>query len=226
MHNPLICAIDTPDLEAAVALAARLKPVIGMVKLGLEFFTAHGKKGVERIAEQAMPIFLDLKFHDIPNTVRGAVRALADLPIACLTVHASGGKAMLEAASEAAATLPANPRILAVTVLTSLDEAALHQVGVPGSVPAQVERLALLAMQAGVGGIVCSPQELRLLRPLLPADRWLVTPGIRPASATKDDQARTLTPQEALASGATYLVVGRPITGSADPVQAARELLG
>lgn len=218
----IVAAIDTADPARAAALAAALAPPrCGVLKLGLELFAAQGPEAVRRLAARA-PVFLDLKLHDIPNTVAGAVRALAPLRPAMLTLHAAGGAAMLAAAREAAeAAGGARPILLAVTVLTSLDEAALAATGVAGGAAAQVVRLGRLAMAAGADGLVCSPREVAPLRQALGAAPLLVVPGIRPAGAAAGDQARTATPAEAVADGADWIVVGRPITGAADPVAAA-----
>ncbi|MCC7260807.1 MAG: orotidine-5'-phosphate decarboxylase [Alphaproteobacteria bacterium] len=221
-HNPIICAIDTTDVAEAKALAASLKPHIGMVKLGLEFFTANGAAGVREVTAGGTPLFLDLKFHDIPNTVAGAVRAAIALKPQLMTIHASGGKAMMQAAADAARGSGA--KILGVTVLTSMDDSDLASIGVQATAPDQVRRLADLALRSGLDGIVCSPQEITLLRAHCGKDFTLVTPGIRPAGSDKGDQKRTLTPKEALAHGADHLVIGRPITQAADPVTAAKAI--
>lgn len=223
--SPIFCAIDRPDLAGALALARSLKGSVGGVKLGLEFFCASGPEAVRAVTAEGMPVFLDLKLHDIPNTVAGAVRSALALQPSMLTLHASGGSAMLRAAVEAKRQAGAATWLLAVTVLTSLDEADLAQAGVAGDAGAQVERLARLAVDAGMDGLVCSPHEIVQLRRILPANIRLVVPGIRPAGSAKDDQKRVMTPAQALAAGADVLVVGRPITGAADPAVAARSLL-
>ncbi len=216
----LIAAIDTTDPQRARALATAIAPSCGMLKLGLEFFLANGSDGVRLIDDR--PVFLDLKLHDIPNTVAGGVRAILPLRPALLTIHASGGSAMIAAAREAAEAAGAErPKILAVTVLTSLGSEALHATGVAGGGRQQVLRLARLALAAGADGLVCSPLEVSMLRDALGEGPVLVVPGIRPAGADKGDQARTLTPREAADAGATWLVVGRPITAAADPAAAA-----
>jgi len=224
--SPIFCAIDRPDPAGALTLARSLNGVVGGVKLGLEFFCASGPAGVRTVQEAGLPIFLDLKLHDIPNTVAGAVRSALALEPAMLTLHASGGAAMLRAAVEAKRQAGSSTWLLAVTVLTSLDDADLAEAGVAGGTGAQVERLARLAVEAGIDGLVCSPHEIARLRRILPAGVKLVVPGIRPAGPAGDDQKRVMTPQEALAAGADLLVVGRPITGAADPAAAARALLG
>jgi orotidine-5'-phosphate decarboxylase len=218
----IIAAIDTPDLGRAERLAGMLAPPrCGLLKLGLELFTAQGPEAVRRIGARA-PIFLDLKLHDIPNTVAGAVRSLLPLRPAMLTLHAGGGAAMIAAAREAAEGAgPARPILLAVTVLTSIDAATLAATGVAEAPAAQVVRLGRLAMAAGADGLVCSPQEVAPLRAALGAAPILVVPGVRPAGSALGDQARTATPAQAVAAGADWIVVGRPITGAPDPAAAA-----
>jgi orotidine-5'-phosphate decarboxylase len=216
----LIAALDTADLDRARALARDVAPHAGMLKLGLEFFLANGAAGVRAVT--GAPIFLDLKLHDIPNTVAGGVRSVLGLRPRMLTLHAAGGGAMIAAARAAAEAAGAErPLLLAVTVLTSLDAAALGETGVSGGPRQQVLRLARLAMASGADGLVCSPREVAMLRDALGPDPVLVVPGIRPAGSPAGDQARTLTPREAMAAGADWLVVGRPITASPDPAAAA-----
>jgi orotidine-5'-phosphate decarboxylase len=216
----LIVALDTADPQRARSWASAVAPHCGMLKLGLEFFLANGADGVRRIDD--LPIFLDLKLHDIPNTVAGGVRAVLPMAPGLLTLHASGGTAMIEAARRAADEAGAHrPKLLAVTVLTSLNAEALHETGVAGGPRQQVLRLARLALAAGADGLVCSPQEVAMLRDSLGAGPLLVVPGIRPAGAAMGDQARTMTPGEAARAGADWLVVGRPITQAADPAAAA-----
>lgn len=218
--DKVIVALDTTDLARASAWAAATAPHVGLFKLGLEFFLANGAAGVRAIAGR--PVFLDLKLHDIPNTVAGGVRAVLDLRPRMLTIHASGGAAMIAAARRAAETAGAErPMILGVTVLTSLDAAALAATGVAASPADQVLRLARLALSAGADALVCSPQEVAMLRAAFGSDAKLVVPGIRPAGSSSDDQARTMTPAEAVEAGADWVVVGRPITGAADPAAAA-----
>ncbi len=218
----LIVALDTDEAAVAAKWAAAVAPHAGMLKVGLEFFLAHGAAGLRAVAEAGRPLFLDLKLHDIPNTVAGAVRAVLPLRPAMLTVHAGGGGAMVEAARRAAdAGGGARPVVLAVTVLTSLDAAALHAVGVSGGPRQQVLRLARLALDAGADGLVCSAHEVAVLRDALGGGPVLVVPGIRPKGADVGDQARVMTPGEAVAAGADWIVVGRPITGAGDPAAAA-----
>lgn len=218
--NPVFVAIDTPSLEQALVLCEQLRGGAGGVKLGLEFFSSCGPAGVERILELGVPVFLDLKLHDIPNTVAKAVAALAPLEPAVLTVHAAGGRAMLEAAKAAAAI---NTKVVAVTVLTSLDESDLQSIGVGGGPGAQVRRLAQLARSAGLDGIVCSGAEVAAAREAWP-EGFFVVPGIRPAGGDTGDQKRVMTPRNALDAGASILVIGRPITGAHDPASALRDI--
>jgi len=219
--NPIFVAIDTPELDRAVALAEAVRDHAGGVKLGLEFFSARGPDGVRRIAELGLPIFLDVKLHDIPNTVAKAVEALARLEPAILTVHASGGREMLTAAKRAAA---ASTKVVAVTLLTSLDKADLDEIGIVRSPADQVARLTRLARDAGLDGIVCSGAEIAEARAAWP-DGFFVVPGIRPAGADLGDQKRVVTPSRALEDGANVLVIGRPITGADDPNKAIMEIV-
>jgi orotidine-5'-phosphate decarboxylase len=218
--KPIFVAIDTPDVHRAAALARSVLGLAGGVKLGLEFFCANGHEGVLRIAEHELPIFLDLKLHDIPNTVEKAVQALAPLAPAVLTVHAAGGRAMLAAAKAAA---PPETKVVAVTVLTSLDTVDLAEAGVIGSPAEQVQRLAELAREAGVDGIVCSGAEVAAAKADWP-DGFFVVPGVRPAGADVADQKRIVTPRQALADGASILVIGRPITAAVDPARAIADI--
>lgn len=223
--SKLYCALDTTDLAAAEALAGALGNAVDGIKLGLEFFGAHGPKGVERLVAGKRPIFLDLKLHDIPNTVAGAVRALLPLEPAILTVHASGGGAMMRAAAEAASEAGASrPKIVGVTILTSLDDSDLARMGWEMEVSDAVRRLAGEARENGLDGVVCSPHEAARLRADQGPDFLLVVPGIRPSWAASGDQKRIMTPGEAAQAGADVLVVGRPITGADDPVDAARRI--
>ena len=225
----LVCAIDTADLDEAKRLADRLAGTVGLLKLGLEFYVAHGAPGVAALAEGGAPVFLDLKFHDIPNTVAGAMRATAAAAPAMLTVHASGGAAMMRAAAAAAMRLAdpatgARPRVLAVTVLTSFDDDDAASVGMTPPVADLVKRAAALAQSCGLDGAVASAREIAALRAECGPDFALVVPGIRPGWASADDQKRIVLPAEALRQGADYLVVGRPITRAADPAEAARRI--
>jgi orotidine-5'-phosphate decarboxylase len=230
----IFCAIDTPDIDRALRLAAILAPVSGSLKLGLEFFNAQGPRGVCAItaAHPDLPLFLDLKYHDIPNTVAQAVRAIVPLRPAYINVHAAGGAAMMKAAVEAARDEAAKrgvppPRILAVTVLTSLAAVDMAQIGVAGNVEDQVLRLTGLALDSGMDGVVCSAHEISSIRARFGAGPVLMVPGIRPAGHAKgsDDQSRVMTPAEAIRAGATHLVIGRPITGAPDLAQALRDIL-
>ncbi|MBI2234575.1 MAG: orotidine-5'-phosphate decarboxylase [Micavibrio aeruginosavorus] len=230
---PLIfCAIDTPDMNAARHLAAAMQEAGCGIKLGLEFFNANGPQGISAIrnTHPELPLFLDLKCHDIPNTVGGAVRAVASLAPAYLTLHASGGATMMrtaqDAANEEALRLGIAPMaLLGVTVLTSLDDAALGAIGQVPPVERQVLRLAKLAQDSGLAGIVCSGHDIAPVRKDIGGDLVLMVPGIRPAGSAAQDQKRIMTPQEALRSGATHLVIGRPITEAADPGAAAAAIL-
>jgi orotidine-5'-phosphate decarboxylase len=220
--KPIFVAIDTPDLERARNLTSSVKAYAGGVKLGLEFFAAHGPSGVRAIAELGLPVFLDLKLHDIPNTVAKAVEALRPLEPAVLTVHSAGGKAMLE---QAKAGAPPNTKVVAVTVLTSLDSTDLTSIGVSGTPAAQVERLAALARDSGLDGIVCSGAEVAAAKSAWP-DGFFVVPGVRPEGSGVGDQKRVVTPRAALDSGASILVIGRPITGADDPQAAIEAIAG
>lgn len=226
--NPVYVAIDTTDIEAARALRTRLADRVGGIKLGLEFFVANGPAGVRAVMERgSLPLFLDLKLHDIPNTVAGAVSATLPLAPRFLTIHASGGPAMIAAAAKAAEAAGADrPRILAVTVLTSLDDGDLEAVGQRAPAAEQVERLARVARDNGADGVVCSPKEVATLRAALGPDFTLMVPGIRPIWSVSGDQKRVMTPAEAMAAGASHLVIGRPITGAADPAEAAARIAG
>jgi len=222
--NPVFVALDTPDLERALAIARAVKPHVGGLKVGLEFIHALGPKAVRRVAEVGLPVFADVKLHDIPNTVAGAARAVARLGVAMFNVHASGGEAMMRAAAEAAAAVEPRPLVVAVTVLTSLDDAVLESVGQRVPALAQVERLALLARASGMDGVVCSAREIAAVKRAAGAGFLAVVPGIRSAGAAAGDQRRVMTPAEARAAGADILVVGRPITAAPDPAAAALAL--
>jgi orotidine-5'-phosphate decarboxylase len=218
--SPIYVAIDTPDLERAKAIATRVKAHVGGIKLGLEFFMANGRHGVHEMHDIGLPIFLDLKFHDIPNTVAKAIQALRPLEPAILTVHAAGGRAMLEDAKAAA---PMGTKVVAVTMLTSLDDSDLTSIGLKPDPHEQVMRLTELAKSAGVDGIVCSGNEVAAAKKIW-HDGFFVIPGVRPANGVVGDQKRVVTPRAALDAGASILVVGRPITQAADPDLAAREI--
>jgi len=218
--NPIFVAIDTPGLQRATELAKTLRGSIGGVKLGLEFFCANGPEGVARIAEIGIPLFLDLKLHDIPNTVAGAMRSLAPVRPAIVTVHAAGGRAMLEAAKAAAGQ---NTKVVAVTVLTSLDQTDLRSIGVDDAPHDQVQRLSALARDSGLDGIVCSGAEVKAAHSGW-TDGFFVVPGVRPEGSAVGDQKRVVTPGAAVADGASILVIGRPITEAADPAAAARAI--
>ncbi len=220
----IIPALDLPTAADAAALAARLAPHAGPMKVGLELFCAGGPPAMQGVAAVA-PVFLDLKLHDIPNTVAGAVRSLLPLRPAMLTLHAGGGAPMIAAARQAAeAAGDARPIILAVTVLTSMDAATLADTGVAGGPAQQVLRLARIALEAGADGLVCSPLEVPRIRDAFGAAPLLVVPGIRPAGSATDDQSRIATPEQAVADGADWLVIGRPITRADDPVAALRAI--
>ena len=220
MSNPVYLAVDLPQLDAAKALAEKVKSHVGGFKLGLEFFCAHGHHGVHEIAHVGLPIFLDLKLHDIPNTVAGAMQAIHVLEPAIVTIHASGGRAMMEDAKAAAGE---HCKVVAVTLLTSLDERDLARTGVAGSAHDQVMRLAELAQLAGLDGIVCSGHEVGAVHKQW-KDGFLVVPGLRPGGKATGDQKRVVTPRQARDDGGSVLVIGRPISRSEDPVQAAREI--
>ena len=229
-QNPIICAVDTTDLDQAGALVSQLRDVVGGIKLGLEFFTANGAAGVRRVTDQHLPVFLDLKFHDIPTTVARAIQATAGINTFMMTVHTAGGRAMLKAAIDASAEVAAitgkeRPLIIGVTVLTSLDQDDLSMVGINDNLHDQVLRLADLAQSCGLDGVVCSPYELTALRKHCGYDFKLVVPGIRPDDSPHDDQKRVMSPREALAKSADYLVIGRPITGARNPRNAAVAVL-
>ncbi len=225
----IFVGLDTPDIDKAARIAKSLVGTVGGVKIGKELFTAQGPDGV-RVAAGGAPLFLDLKFHDIPNTVAGAIRAAVHLRPRIVNVHASGGRAMMMAAAEAAREAAEDlgverPRVIAVTVLTSLDAADLEEVGQMGPPAAQVERLARLAQASGLDGVVCSPREIARLREACGPDFLMVVPGIRPSWAAAGDQKRIMTPAEAVAAGADHIVIGRPITAAEDPLAAARRIV-
>jgi orotidine-5'-phosphate decarboxylase len=224
--NPtkVIVALDFADTASALALVARLDPGLCRLKVGKELFTLAGPDLVRTLVSRGFDVFLDLKFHDIPNTVAAACRAAAGLGVWMLNVHAAGGRRMMMAAQEALSGLPQRPYIIAVTVLTSMSAEDLIEVGVAGSPADQVLRLARLTQHCGLDGVVCSAQEAAMLRADLGAAFRLVTPGIRPAGTEAGDQRRVMTPAQALRAGATDLVIGRPITAAADPLAALRQI--
>ena len=230
MPNPIIVALDVPTIEKALSLAEELAPVVGAFKIGSELFTSAGPDVVRRIRQRGASVFLDLKFHDIPNTVARAVAAATRLDVQMLTVHSSGGLEMMkaaEAAAQATALQFGNqpPLVLGVTVLTSLEDHELKEVGQDADLGKQAERLAALAAKAGLRGLVCSPLELTRLRQVLPPELQLVTPGIRGAADQAGDQRRTLSAREALAAGSDWLVIGRPICAAENPRNAAEAIL-
>jgi orotidine-5'-phosphate decarboxylase len=220
----LIVALDFPSAAAALELACQLQGTCRWFKVGMELYYAAGNAVIEHLRERGFEVFLDLKLHDIPNTVAGAVRSVAGVGASLLTVHAGGGEQMLRAAA-AAASAPGSPRLLAVMVLTSMDAAELSAVGVTDTPAAQVLRLAQLARTVGIDGLVCSPEEVAVVRESMGPGALLVTPGIRPAGSAVGDQSRVATPAEAIAGGASMLVVGRPITQAPDPAKAAAAIL-
>jgi orotidine-5'-phosphate decarboxylase len=230
MRNPIIAALDVPTAEQALKLAAEIAPAVGAFKIGSELFTAAGPDIVRRVRATGASVFLDLKFHDIPNTVAKSVTSAVQLDVQMITVHTSGGFDMLRAAEQAAeeaawklGRIP--PLVLGVTVLTSLNAGALREIGLDVNVEYQVRRLATVAMKAGLRGLVCSPLEVAKLRQVIPTAMQLVTPGIRTGAENADDQKRTLTPKEAMAAGSNWLVVGRPIYAAPNPRAAAEQIL-
>ena len=229
-NKRIIVPLDMPRLEDALALAARLDPKLCRVKIGKELFVAAGPEAVARVQERGFEVFLDLKFHDIPNTVAGAVAAATRLGVWMLNVHAAGGSTMMRAAKDAAAEEATRrsrpvPLVIAVTMLTSLSQETLGEIGVSDAMTSQVGRLAALAQTSGLDGVVASPLEIDLIRRRCGDQFTIVTPGIRGPADKKSDQRRTLTAAEALAAGATYLVVGRPIIAAADPRAAAERIV-
>lgn len=227
-YNPIIAALDVADADAALRLAEQLATSVGAVKIGKELFVTAGPDIVRRMRETGARVFLDLKFHDIPNTVAKAVAAATRLDVQMLTIHTSGGANMMAAAEQAARETAAEaepPLVLGVTVLTSMDTADLAGIGIAAEPATQVERLARLAAESGLRGLVCSPLEIERLREALPRTIKLVTPGIRPATSDTQDQKRVMTPADAIKAGADWLVIGRPITQAADPAAAAAAIL-
>ncbi len=229
-RNPIIAALDVPTAEQALQLAREIAPAVGAFKIGKELFTSAGPDIVKRVRDTGAAVFLDLKFHDIPNTVARAVASAVRLDVQMLTIHTSGGSEMMRAAEESAQQTASQsgqnaPLVLGVTVLTSHDARTLAEIGCEPNVGKQVERLALLAAGSGLRGLVCSPLEIAALRQLLPEQMQLVTPGIRTGAEKSDDQKRTLTPREAMVAGANWLVIGRPIYAAAQPRAAAEGIL-
>ena len=226
MACDLILALDVPTREEAAPLLRQLRGELRWVKIGLQMFTAYGPDYVRAVADEGFNIFLDLKLHDIPNTVTKAVESLAPLPIGMLTLHTSGGREMMTYARKAQLQTKPDLLLLGVTVLTSMDATGLSELGITVSPEAQVSRLGQLASSSGLNGLVCSPLEVAMLRSQLPADVQLVTPGIRPAGESGgDDQKRIMTPADAARAGSSYIVVGRPILKARDPVAASRAIL-
>ena len=224
-ENPVFVALDTPDLDQALAWASALRGHVGGVKTGLEFFSANGADGVKAIVDLGLPVFLDLKFHDIPNTVAGAVKAAADLGVWMVNVHASGGSRMMLAAREALVGHERPPLLIAVTVLTSQERADLQEIGIDHEPEDQVRRLAALTRDSGLDGVVCSAREAAMLRAACGDDFALVTPGIRPAGSAGDDQRRVVTPPQAREWGVDFMVIGRPITRAENPTAAVDDIL-
>ena len=224
-QNPVFAALDTPDLSRALEIAHAIRPHVGGLKVGLEFITALGPDAIKAVVALGLPVFADVKFHDIPNTVAGASRALAKLGAAIFNVHASGGEPMMRAAVDSARNVDPNVKIIGVTVLTSIDDDVLSEVGQRGPARDQVLRLAALARKSGLDGVVCSAHEIAAIRDHCGADFLTVVPGIRPAGAALADQRRVMTPTEAIKAGAGILVIGRPITDAPDPASAAREIV-
>ena len=229
-QNPIIAALDVPNAEAALKLAQQIAPAVGAFKIGGELFTAAGPDMVRRVRDTGAAVFLDLKFHDIPNTVMKSVASAVRLDVQMLTIHTAGGVAMMRAAEESAQQTASQsgrnvPLVLGVTVLTSIDTAGLEEIGCGSNVGKQVERLASLAVKAGLRGLVCSPLEIAGLRQILPPRVQLITPGIRTGAEKADDQKRTLTPREAIDAGANWLVIGRPIYAAENPRAAAEKIL-
>jgi orotidine-5'-phosphate decarboxylase len=230
MRNPIIAALDVPSAEKALELARQIAPAVGAFKIGKELFTAVGPDIVKRVRDTGAAVFLDLKFHDIPNTVAKAVASAVRLDVQMLTIHTSGGSEMMRAAEKSAQETALQsgrnaPLVLGVTVLTSMDGNALSELGIEPNVGKQVERLASLAVKSGLRGLVCSPLEIAQLRQILPKEVQLVTPGIRTGAEKADDQKRTLSPREAMDAGASWLVIGRPISAAENPRAAAEKIL-
>jgi orotidine-5'-phosphate decarboxylase len=224
LENPVFVALDTPDLNRAREVARAVRPYVGGFKIGLEFISALGPDGIRAIVELGAPVFADVKFHDIPNTVAGASRALASLGVSIFNIHASGGEPMMRAAVDATSGANPRPKIIGVTVLTSLDDQVLETVGQQPPAAEQVVRLAKLAKKSGLDGVVCSPREIALVRAACGPQFLIVTPGVRPVGADLADQRRVETPEAAVRAGADILVIGRPLFAAADPAAAARAI--
>lgn len=224
-NSKIIVALDYPQAEPALALSKRLEPALCRLKVGKELFTAAGPQLVEQLQKRGFDVFLDLKFHDIPNTTAQACKAAAALGVWMVNVHALGGKRMLDAAREALANVEHRPKLIAVTILTSMAQEDLHGIGINASAAQMVPLLARLAHDCGLDGVVCSAQEAPMLRQQCSKDFYLVTPGIRPANAAVNDQSRVMTPRAALEAGSNYLVIGRPITQAPDPLIALQEII-
>jgi len=231
IKNPLIIALDVDTVEEAVALVDRLAPYAGAFKVGMQLYNSAGPEAVHRIREKGAPVFVDLKLHDIPNTVAGAVRVLTRHGASILNVHAAGGRIMMQEAvraarDEACRIGVSHPLVVAVTVLTSIDQEIFnYEIGIPGSIQERVVFWAEMAKEAGLDGVVASPREIKAIRESCGNDFVIITPGVRPAGADANDQKRTMTPGEAVSLGATCLVLGRPVTTSPDPVKAAGAIL-
>ncbi len=225
VDRQIIVALDFPAAKPAMELVSSLDPSLCRLKIGKEMFTRLGPQFVEKLTTRGFDVFLDLKFHDIPNTVAAACAAAADLGVWMINVHALGGRRMMETAAERLATSSERPLLVAVTILTSMGEEDLVEIGLPGSPAESVARLAMLAADCGMDGVVCSPLEAGIIRPQTGDDFLLVTPGIRPKSAADNDQKRVMTPGAALANGADYLVIGRPITAAFDPLQSLQDIM-
>ena len=225
MDSKIIVALDFSDSKSALALVSELDPEKCKLKVGKELFTAAGPQLIESLVAKDFKVFLDLKFHDIPNTVKKACEAASNLGVWMLNVHASGGSAMMQAALEGVSNSSNKPYLIAVTVLTSMNQTSLNEIGIELDVESQVLKLAKLTQNAGLDGVVCSAMEANLLRKQLNDDFLLVTPGIRPANVNQDDQSRVVTPQDALNNGASFLVIGRPITQASNPLQALESIL-
>ncbi len=221
----IIVALDFAEVKAAEGLVRNLKGIVSFFKVGLELFTSTGPDAVKMVIDNNAKVFLDLKFHDIPNTVAGAVSSASNLSVSMINVHATGGVEMMRAAAGAASKSKNRPIMLAVTILTSLDEEGFRQIGFSGSIGDSVVNLARSAVNAGLDGVVCSPDEIRPVRDALGGDFLIVTPGVRPTWSLKDDQKRVMTPKDALDAGADYIVIGRPITADKDPRRAAERII-